>query len=495
MKRGSGILMHISSLPNQYGIGTFGKEAYAFADFLAAAKQKYWQILPLCPTSFGDSPYQSPSAFALNPWFIDPEQLEAQGLLLREDYCNLELGADRNKVDYFKIYVNNETILRTAFTRRRLLPADDFKAFIQSHQSWLEDYALYMALKKHFDNNAWEFWDEDIKHRVPEALAYYKERYQEDILYFQFIQYIAYEQWNSLKSYSNRQGIEIIGDIPIYASADSADTWSNASSGIFQYNIDLTPVCVAGCPPDYFSSDGQYWGNTVYDWKKNKETGYDWWIRRMQNALTNYDWVRIDHFRGFESYWEVPYGSPTAAYGSWKPGPGMDFIDALKNALGDVKIIAEDLGHMTDNVKDFLMRSGFPGMKVLGFAFDSLGDNDYLPHNYDKNCVVYTGTHDNDTVQGWFANAGEEQTAFAKKYLKLDETEGYHWGMIRGALSSAASISVIPMQDFLGLSSEARMNTPATVGGANWQWRMKPEDISLELAQKIAEMTKLYGRE
>lgn len=215
----------------------------------------------------------------------------------------------------------------------------------------------------------------------------------------------------------------------------------------------------------------------------------------MQNALTNYDWVRIDHFRGFESYWEVPYGSPTAAYGSWKPGPGMDFIDALKNALGDVKIIAEDLGHMTDSVKDFLMRSGFPGMKVLGFAFDSPGDNDYLPHNYDKNCVVYTGTHDNDTVQGWFANAGAEQAAFAKKYLKLDETEGYHWGMIRGALSSAASISVIPMQDFLGLGSEARMNTPATVGGANWQWRMKPEDISLELAQKIAEMTQLYGRE
>ncbi|MDD3168183.1 MAG: 4-alpha-glucanotransferase [Eubacteriales bacterium] len=495
MQRGSGILMHISSLPNQYGIGTFGKEAYAFADFLAAAKQKYWQLLPLCPTSFGDSPYQSPSAFALNPYFIDLERLEVQGLLQYDDYSQVDFGSDPDHVDYFKVYVNKETVLRKAFARRHLLPSHGFEAFIQMHQSWLEDYALYMAFKNHFENKAWEFWDEEVKQRVPESLAYYRERYQEDILYFQFIQYIAYEQWNSLKDYSNRQGIEIIGDIPIYASADSADTWSNASSGIFQYNRDLTPVCVAGCPPDYFSGDGQYWGNTVYDWDKNKETGYAWWIRRIQNALKNYDWVRIDHFRGFESYWEVPYGSPTAAHGSWKPGPGMDFIDALKNTLGDVKIIAEDLGYMTDSVKDFLKNSGFPGMKVLGFAFDALGDNDYLPHNYEKNCVVYTGTHDNDTVQGWFAHAGEEQTAYAKRYLKLDATEGYHWGMIRGALSSAAALSIIPMQDFLGLGSEARMNTPATVGGTNWQWRMKENDASPELAEKIAEMTQLYGRE
>jgi 4-alpha-glucanotransferase len=486
--------MHISSLPNQYGIGSFGKEAYAFADFLATAKQKYWQILPLCPTSFGDSPYQSPSAFALNPFFIDPERLETQGLLQREEYCDMDFGADPGRVDYFKVYVNNEVILRKAFARRAVLPAQDLTDFIQKHQNWLEDYALYMSLKKHFENKAWEFWDEEIKQRTPDSLAHYRERYQDDILYFQFIQYIAYEQWNSLKDYSNRQGIEVIGDIPIYASADSADTWSNASSGIFKYNRDLTPLCVAGCPPDYFSGDGQYWGNTVYDWDKNKETGYDWWIRRIQNALTNYDWVRIDHFRGFESYWEVPYGSPTAAYGSWKPGPGMDFIDALKNTLGDVKIIAEDLGHMTDNVKDFLKHSGFPGMKVLGFAFDTLGDNDYLPHNYDKNCIVYTGTHDNDTAMGWFSSAGEEQIALAKRYLRLDETEGYHWGMIRGALSSTASLSIVPMQDFLGLGTEGRMNTPATVGGTNWQWRMKEEDASVELAQKIAEMTRLYGR-
>lgn len=486
--------MHISSLPNRWGIGTFGKEAYDFADFLAAAKQKYWQILPLCPTSYGDSPYQSPSAFALNPYFIDLKQLEDLGLLQHDEYCNTDFGEDPDHVDYFRIYVNKEPILRKAYQRRELLPGLDLEAFIQKHQDWLDDYAIYMALKKHFNGQPWEDWDEDIRRREPETLARYKELYRDEIHYFQFIQYIAYLQWDSLKNYINRHGIEVIGDIPIYASADSADTWSNASSGIFQYSRDLTPLCVAGCPPDYFSEDGQYWGNTVYDWGKNKETGYDWWTRRIQNALSNYDWVRIDHFRGFESYWEVPFGSPTAAYGSWKPGPGMDFIRSLKNKLGDVKIIAEDLGYMTDSVKSFLNESGFPGMKVLGFAFDSLGDNDYLPHNYNKNCVVYTGTHDNDTTLGWFEHASPEQAAFAKRYLKLDETEGYHWGMIRGVMSSTAAMSIVPIQDILGLGSEARMNTPATLGGTNWQWRMRDGSASLELATKIAEMTVLYGR-
>lgn len=495
MNRGSGILMHISSLPNPYGIGTFGKEAYDFADFLASAGQKYWQILPLCPTSFGDSPYQSPSAFALNPWFIDLEQLEAEGLLAREDYCHSDWGFDSEHVDYHKVYVNKEKILRQAFARRDLMPANELEAFFLEQQSWLEDYALYMALKKHFNNQSWDCWDDEIKRRSPEAVARYQDLFREEMQYYQFIQYIAYKQWGSLKSYVNRQGIEIIGDIPIYASADSADTWSNADSGIFQYSLDLTPVCVAGCPPDYFSDEGQYWGNTVYDWAKNKETGYGWWIRRIRNALTNFDWVRIDHFRGFESYWEVPYGSPTAASGSWKPGPGMDFIKMLKQALGDVKIIAEDLGYMTGNVKDFLKQSGFPGMKVLGFAFNSPEDNDHRPHNYDKNCVVYTGTHDNDTVMGWFSHATEEQQAYAKKYLKLDETEGLHWGMIRGALSSVAAVSVIPMQDYLGLGSEARMNIPSTLGGTNWQWRMKAGAATEDLAEKIAGLTILYGRE
>lgn len=494
MSRGSGILMHISSLPNQYGIGSFGKEAYAFVDFLADARQKYWQILPLCPTSFGDSPYQSPSAFALNPYFIDLEQLEERGLLEHDDYYNADLGDDPGRVDYHKIYANLEGIWRKAFSRKELLSAQALETFIQKNQHWLEDYALYMTLKKHFHNQEWRYWDQGIKQRSPESISYYKAVYREEIAYYQFIQYIAYEQWALLKDYTNRRGIEIIGDIPIYVSADSADTWSNASSGIFRFDRDLSPACVAGCPPDYFSKDGQYWGNTVYDWEKNKESGYAWWIRRIQSALEIYDRVRIDHFRGFESYWEVPYGSPTAAFGSWKPGPGMDFMNALKNALGEIKIIAEDLGHLTEQGKEFLNQSGFPGMKVLGFAFDSLEDNDYLPHNYDKNCVVYTGTHDNDTAIGWFSHANPDQIAFAEKYLKLDHIEGYHWGMIRGALSSTAFLSIIPMQDYLGLGSEARMNTPSTLGGSNWQWRIRQDALSGELAGKIAELTERYGR-
>ena len=499
MKRGSGILLHISSLPGAYGIGTFGKEAYAFVDFLRAAKQSYWQILPLCPTSFGDSPYQSPSAFALNPYFIDPELLEERGLLVKEDYIGLDFGDNPQGVDYNKVSVNNDQILRKAFNRRTLIPQEELRAFIEEQQFWLDDYALFMALKQHFGGQAWEFWDDEIKHRKPKAMSFYKEAYRTEIEYFQFIQYIVYMQWISLKSYANRHGIQIIGDIPIYASSDSADTWSWASSGIFQFTEELTPINVAGCPPDYFSADGQYWGNTLYDWERNKETGYEWWVQRIRKALIIHDWVRIDHFRGFESYWEVPYGSPTAAYGSWKPGPGMDFIDTLKRALeeensGVIKIIAEDLGYMTDQVRNFLKESGFPGMKVLGFAFDSVSDNDHLPHNYRTNTVAYTGTHDNDTVIGWFSKAGEEQINFAKRYLKLDEKEGYHWGFIRGVMASVSALAIVPMQDFLGLGSEARMNIPSTLGGSNWCWRMHAKVTTEELAQKIAAMTTLYAR-
>ncbi|MDF3000195.1 MAG: malQ [Bacillota bacterium] len=500
MKRGSGILLHISSLPGSYGIGTFGKEAYSFVDFLKEAKQQYWQILPLCPTSFGDSPYQSPSAFALNPYFIDPELLEETGLLQKEEYQELDFGENPHLVDYNKIYVNKEIFLRKAFARRELIPAEEFNLFLQEQQFWLEDYALYMALKNHFGGQSWEYWDEDIKHRDSQALLRYQEIYREEIKYFQFVQYIVYMQWNSLKSYSNRQGIQMIGDIPIYASADSADTWSHASTGIFQFTRDLTPICVAGCPPDYFSEDGQYWGNTLYDWQKNRETGYEWWLRRIKSALTTYDWVRIDHFRGFESYWEVPYGSPTAAFGNWKSGPGMDFIDAMKQAMekesiSGLNIIAEDLGYMTEQVRDFLKQSGFPGMKVLGFAFDSLSDNDHLPHNYHTNTIAYTGTHDNETILGWFAQATEGQRDFAKKYLKLDEAEGYHWGFIRGVMSSVSILAIAPMQDYLGLGSEARMNTPSTLGGSNWCWRMQTGTTSGELAEKIAELTHRYARD
>jgi 4-alpha-glucanotransferase len=494
MNRSSGVLMHISSLPGKYGIGTFGREARAFADFLREARQQYWQILPLGPTSYGDSPYQSPSAFAINPHFIDLDLLCEEGLLQPEDYQFINFGDDLSKVDYNLISVNKDAVLRKAYAAGAAGMSADIRIFTELHQQWLPDYALFMAVKSHFQFREWRFWEEDIKKRVPEAMSYYSENYGEEIKYHQFLQYIAYKQWNSLKDYIHRQGIQIIGDIPIYTSGDSADTWANASAGIFKYDQDLTPLCVAGCPPDYFSEDGQYWGNTVYDWEKNKATGFQWWIRRLESALTIYDWVRIDHFRGLESYWEVPYGSPSAACGSWKPGPGSEFIDTIKNALGDVKIIAEDLGMMTDSVREFVKKSGFPNMKVLGFAFDSCGDNDHLPHHYDKNCVVYTGTHDNDTVMGWFDKAGDDAAAFAKEYLKLDQEEGYHWGMIRGALSSVANLAVIPMQDLLELGSEARMNIPSTLGGNNWRWRMTWEAVPQELTGKLEKLTRLYGR-
>jgi len=494
LSRGSGILLHISSLPGKYGIGTFGREAYLFADFLKRANQKYWQILPLGPTSFGDSPYQSPSAFALNPYFIDLELLTEQGLLKPNDYTDIDFGADPKRVDYYSLYVNREKVLKKAFSRINPSHVKEYHSFTEQNRFWLEDYALYMSLKSYFDGKEWSCWEEGIKKRTPEAVLHYKEKFHEEIKYYQFIQYIAYKQWISLKSYINQQGIHVIGDIPIYVAADSADTWSNAASGIFKLDQDLNPVCVAGCPPDYFSAEGQYWGNTVYDWDRNRKTGYAWWIQRIKYALTIYDWVRIDHFRGFESYWEVPYGSPSAASGSWEKGPGIEFIQKIKKVFPKPNIIAEDLGYMTDDVRHFLKQSGFPGMKVLGFAFESTEDNGHLPHNYTQNCVVYTGTHDNDTTAGWMSKANKNQLRFAKEYLRLNSKESCHFGMVRGALSSVAVLAIIPMQDLLGLGSEARMNIPATLGGSNWQWRMEPGQIPEGLAERLAETTHLYGR-
>lgn len=492
--RGSGILLHISSLPSRHGIGTFGKEAYLFADFLNDAKQKYWQILPLGPTGFGDSPYQSPSSFAINPYFIDFDMLAEQDLLAPQDYLDLDFGSNPSSVDYYKIYLNREIVLKKAFSRQRWTLSEDYRTFFDQNRFWLEDYALYMAIKQQFEGKEWISWDPDIKRRTSDALCLYREKYHEQIEYFQVIQYIAYTQWLSLKEYVNQQGIQIIGDIPIYVAADSADTWVNASEGIFQLNEGRIPLSVAGCPPDYFSADGQYWGNTLYDWERNKETNYDWWMKRIKNALAVYDWVRIDHFRGFESYWSIPYGSPSAAYGSWQKGPGIDFIDALKREINAPKIIAEDLGYLTEDARKLVQQSGFPGMRVLEFAFDSLGDNEHLPHNYTRNSVAYTGTHDNDTITGWLSKTGQEQSQFAKEYLNLHIDEEYHWGMVRGILASVADMSIIPMQDLLGLGSEARMNTPSTVGGKNWQWRLQQGQITEALTNKLAKLTRIYGR-
>lgn len=503
--RSSGILMHITSLPSPYGIGTFGKEAYEFVDFLANAGQKYWQILPIGPTGAGDSPYQSFSTFAGNPYFIDFDLIVEEGLLQKEDYEKVDFGDDSTKVDYERIFNNKMPVLRIAFENSKKIYKDEtenfegelktlrnnIKKFRQENKEWLEDYALYMAVKDQFDLKSWQEWDEDIKLRDKNALERYKEELKEEVDYWVFLQYLFFKQWGNLKRYANTNGIKVIGDIPIYAAEDSADTWAN--SKVFLLDEDKKPIKVSGCPPDDFSAVGQLWGNPIYDWGYLESTSYEWWIERIKGNIILYDVTRIDHFRGFESFWQIPYGEETAVNGEWVKGPGMKLFNEIKEALGEVKIIAEDLGYLTEEVTKFRSVTGYPGMKVLEFAFDTREESDYLPHNYDKNCVVYTGTHDNDTVMGWFENTKKSDVNFAKRYLKLNKKEGYNWGFIRGALSSVGNLAVAQLQDYLALGSEARMNIPSTLGG-NWQWRVKKEDLTNKLAEKINKMTKLYGR-
>lgn len=493
MERASGILMHISSLPTRYGIGTFGFEAYEFARNLQAAGQRYWQILPLGPTGYGDSPYQSFSTFALNPYFIDLDTLAEEGLLELSEYEHVDFGVREDRVDYGKLYTNRFPLLRKAWERGRERLRDEFTVFRQQEGWWLEDYALFMSIKEQKGGRPWQEWEGDIRGREAAALERYGEELAQEIEYWCFLQFLAYRKWLHLKEYINSLGIQIIGDLPIYTAMDSVDTWVNGKSGIFKFDENLTPAFVAGCPPDYFSQDGQYWGNPVFDWAKLKETGYDWWLKRIENALRIYDVLRIDHFRGFESYWEIPYGAPTAASGSWVKGPGMDFIRAVNAAFGGDKIIAEDLGTLTEECRAFLRESGYPGMKVLEFAFDSNEQNDYLPHNYEKNAIVYTGTHDNDTIIGWWNAADERDKKEAADYLGLQREKGINRGFIRGAWSSAANLAIAPMQDLLGLESEARMNIPSVPGG-NWAWRMKKEQMNPELLCWLRELTRLYGR-
>lgn len=489
--RSSGILMHIASLPSPYGIGTFGKEAYEFVDFLVGAGQSYWQILPIGPTGAGDSPYQSFSTFAGNPYFIDLDLLKEEGILTKEEYENADFGNDPEKVDYEKMFNNKMPILRIAFQNSKGKYKDELKNFRFENKAWLEDYALYMAVKSEFDLKSWQEWDTDIKLRKKTALEHYKEELKNEIDYWVFLQYIFFKQWAALKNYANINGIKIIGDIPIYVAEDSADTWAN--SEVFMLDEEKRPIVVSGCPPDAFSATGQLWGNPIYNWSHLEKTHYKWWIERIKGNINLYDVTRIDHFRGFESFWQIPYGEPTAVNGKWVKGPGIKLFNAVKEVLGEVDIIAEDLGYLTQEVIDFRDASGYPGMKVLEFAFDTREESDYLPHNYEKNCIVYTGTHDNDTVMGWFENTQKSDTDFAKRYLKLNKKEGYNWGFIRGALSSVGNLAIAQMQDYLGLGSEARMNIPSTLGG-NWLWRVKREYLSHKLAKKINKITKLYGR-
>ncbi|MDF2613468.1 MAG: malQ [Clostridia bacterium] len=492
MGRASGILMHISSLPEEYGIGTFGKQAYEFADFLKEAGQSYWQILPLGHTGYGDSPYQAFSAYAGNPYFIDLNLLEKEGLLKKTDFEAIDFGTNEEEVDYGKLFENRLKVLEIAYHNGKEQLKEKVAVFEKENAFWLTDYAMYMAIKNKMNLVSWQEWDEAIKLRNKETLAACQEELREEIGYWIFVQYLFFKQWHALKDYVNDLGIKIIGDIPIYVSADSADTWANGE--LFKLDEHKNPTVVAGCPPDAFSESGQLWGNPIYDWEYLEKTGYKWWITRIRESLKLYDIVRIDHFRGFEAYWEVPFGDETAERGKWVKGPAMKLFDAIKEDLGELAIIAEDLGYLTQEVIDFRNETGYPGMKILQFAFDTREESDYLPHNYNKNCIVYTGTHDNDTIMGWVNTTGvKKDVAFAKEYLKLDEKEGYHWGFIRGAWSSTGNVAIAPMQDFLGLGNEARMNLPSTLG-INWKWRMKKEIIYGEVSPKIYELTKLYGR-
>ena len=478
--------MPISSLPSPCGIGTMGKEAYRFADFLAAGGQSCWQVLPLGPTSYGDSPYQAFSSFAGNPYFIDLDTLAGQGLLKPEEYQNINWGGDPERVDYELLYNNRFQVLRLACDR--LTGEDD----VLGGADWLEDYALFMALKNKHGGAAWLEWPEDIRLRRPEAMEQARRELAGEIEFWKRVQRLFFSQWWALKKYANGQGISIIGDLPIYVALDSADVWANPDQ--FQLDENGRPTEVAGCPPDAFTADGQLWGNPLFNWEKMKEDGYSWWLRRISFQFKLYDTLRIDHFRGFDSYYAIPYGDKTAKNGKWKPGPGIGFFKAVNKALGKKDIIAEDLGFLTPSVRRLLKDSGYPGMKVLEFAFDTRdGDSDYLPHNYPAHCVVYTGTHDNDTIQGWMASAPRKGVSFAKAYLRLSKREGYHWGMMRSAWASPADLAVMQFQDLLGLGSGARMNIPSTLGN-NWQWRTLPGTFEEKLAKRLYREMKVYQR-
>ena len=491
MDRASGILLPISALPSPYGIGTLGKAAYAFADFLHAAGQRYWQLLPLGPTSYGDSPYQSFSTFAGNPYFIDLDLLAEEGLLDKEDLAAADWGNDPRYVDYGKIYEVRFDVLRRAFLRGRERDREAMERF-QAENPWLKNYALYMAVKAHFGMKSWLEWpDEAIRVRAPEAVARYEKELAEDVAFYTYLQYLFFKQWGELREYIHSLGIRIIGDLPIYVAMDSADVW--AEPEFFQLGEGNIPTEVSGVPPDYFSADGQLWGNPLYDYDRMRQDGFGWWIRRVEGASRLFDVIRIDHFRGLESYWAVPYGAETAREGRWRKGPGMDLVGVLTQWFHGLDIIAEDLGFLTPEVHQLLRDSGLPGMKVLEFAFDAREPSNYLPHTYERNCVCYVGTHDNETVMQWREQADRADVTFARKYLGLNEAEGFHWGMIRGGMSSVADTFVAQMQDYLGLGAEGRMNTPGTLGN-NWRWRLLPGEASPALARKIRRYAHMYGR-
>ncbi len=488
--RECGVLMHITSLPGPYGVGTLGQSAFDFVDFLHASGQSWWQLLPLSPTGYGDSPYQSVSAYAANPYLIDLELLRQKGLVTREELDSLQWCHSDEKVDYGLLYTNRPKILRLAYSRYP--GGEEFEKFCRENEGWLGDYALFMALKSATGGQSWYQWEDGLKHRRPDALAQARGQYADEIRFQCFVQFLFARQWRALRGYAHQKGIQLIGDVPIYVPLDSVEVWVNPV--LFQLNEALVPTAVAGCPPDAFSEDGQLWGNPLYRWEEMEKDGFAWWLRRLAAAGELYDTVRLDHFRGFEAYWSVPYGDATAKNGRWVKGPGMAFLRAVRQHLPGLKLIAEDLGFLTQEVLDLRDGANLPGMKVLGFAFDSREPSEYLPHTYPENSVCYTGTHDNMTTQQWFDTAPAGAVAYAKQYMALTEEEGFVWGTIRTAYASVSRLCIVPIQDFLALGANSRMNFPGTLTDCNWTWRAKNGIISNSLAERILNLAVLYGR-
>ena len=494
MKRSAGILLPVSSLASEYGIGCFDEKAYEFVDFLKNSGQSYWQILPLGPTGYGDSPYQSFSTFAGNPYFISLGELVKEGLLTKKD-CDKAGFSDKGRIDYAALYRGRIKLLKQAFTQSNINGDKGFQSFCLKN-SWLSDYALFMALKEHFGSAPWSEWEKPAREKKPKAIEEYSSLLSEQITFYKFLQYKFFEQWRRLKSYANKKGIKIIGDIPIYVAFDSADVW--AAPELFQLGDNRMPTAVAGCPPDGFSEDGQLWGNPLYDWDYHRKTSYEWWIKRLAHCFELYDVVRIDHFRGFDEYYSIPSEDKTAKNGHWEKGPGIELFRAVGKALGNKEVIAEDLGFMTDSVRRLVRESGFPNMKVLEFAFDSRDTgsrNDYLPHNYNENCVAYTGTHDNQPIASWFEAISEKERKMARDYLSDHFTppQKLHRAFISLLMRSNARLCVIPMQDWLGLGDESRINTPSTASG-NWQWRLESNQLTPDLEKEIFNITSIFGR-
>jgi 4-alpha-glucanotransferase len=486
------MLLPVASLPSRYGIGAFSKEAYEFIDQLKRAGQTYWQILPLGPTGYGDSPYQSFSAFAGNPYFIDLAELIKEELLTEEECESADFGGDLRYIDYEKLYYNRYPLLKNAYARWKA-QGHTSKDAVEALEEETALYCFYMALKDHFEGKSWIHWDEDIRLKTPDAISRYEEELKEEIGLYAFLQMKFTEQWENLKSYARENGIRMIGDMPIYVAFDSADTWSHPE--LFQFDEENNPLAVAGCPPDGFSPTGQLWGNPLYRWGYHKETGYAWWKKRMEYSFHLYDVVRVDHFRGFDEYYSIPAGNENAINGTWEKGPGIDFFQEMKKTFGELNIIAEDLGFLTPSVRELLKETGYPGMKVLEFAFNSWEESDYLPHNHTQNSVVYTGTHDNDTLKSWYYGLSEEDRRFADNYLNTKDSsdEQISWNYIRVALQSVARLAIIPVQDYLGLGCEARINEPSTLG-KNWRFRLLPGELTDEVLNRCRELTFLYGR-